>query len=595
MKTIRVSKKLLSKYKTIQQALSAASDGDTIQLEAGRYKESLVIDKSVALIGLEEPEEIMLKGYIRIIEQADVQLKNVTLEENPAGLILEEGHLVVSHCYFTKIKDYAIDVHDKGHLDLHDATIRHCGIGLRVSGRARVEYCALYGQTHTQIRVAKQGRLIVKHSHIYQGDEAAFRFDGNSRSLLENCQIYAHHHPDCSQLMVADTSEVYLRESTLYESTTGGITVTGGKCSLSKCKLTDNTPQQVYVAKGMAIIQNSLLEQAKTAVHVDDDGELFLERTVVSEHQDHQIVVENGTARLFQSTIKLGGKSGLSTSFESNVSIEACDVFGHHLPQVAASERAQLLMRHSAIYEGSHYGMWLTEAAKASVEHCRFFDNQLNQIVVVDKSYADLHDVTVYEGGQSGIYMLDESSAMITNSSVYRHHDHYPQIYIANDAAPTLRDCYIYDSYESGIRFQNKGQGLIEHCEFSGHFEAQVDIQSESTPTIRECIIRSGGTSALRMIDAGGFIENCSFEDHENNIIISGSCTAEIIGAEADALRQYEEAMETAAHEDEGDQLSKEEMELALQRAQEVAEREERTSEIVGLVEQLEERLGRKP
>ncbi|WP_054712556.1 right-handed parallel beta-helix repeat-containing protein [Bacillus sp. JCM 19041] len=179
----------------------------------------------------------------------------------------------------------------------------------------------------------------------------------------------------------------------------------------------------------------------------------------------------------------------------------------------------------------------------------------------------------------------------VYNSSFYHHNDLYPQIYLSDEASITMKESRVYESYESGLRFDNHSNGLIEHCQFSGHFEAQIDVHN-STPTIRESIIENGGTCAIRLLHAGGFIENCTFNGHEHNIAIGGECQTEIIGQEADALRQYAEALSQSAEMEA--QLSQAEAQEALIKAQENADREARTAEIVGLVEELEQRLGKK-
>ena len=48
---IVVSKKILSKYKTIQEALDASPVGATIYIEEGVYHEALTITKDVRLVG----------------------------------------------------------------------------------------------------------------------------------------------------------------------------------------------------------------------------------------------------------------------------------------------------------------------------------------------------------------------------------------------------------------------------------------------------------------------------------------------------------------------------------------------------------------
>ncbi|PAE94103.1 right-handed parallel beta-helix repeat-containing protein [Shouchella clausii] len=591
MKTIHVTRKLLSKYKTIEEALLDASDGDTIKIDPGTYQESVTIAKSVHLVGLGEPETVIIQAPMDIINKASVSIKNISFAECEKGLTVKNGYAQLTHCQFTRLKKWGIHVLEDGHLDLTDATIRHSGIGLFVVGRARAEYCALYSQRGSQVCVSGNGRFVMKHSHIYQGKSAAIYFDQNSRSFVENCQIYGHHSENM-QLKSTGNSEAALKDCLIYESSSGGALVLGeSKLTLNSCTLTNNVPRQVVVLGGETIIQNSLFETGQIGVDINDNGTAQLEATILTSHEDDHIRVGDGALYVYRSTIKFGQKSGVVLTKNAYAHIESSDLFGHMMPQLAVSEQARVSLKHSAIFYGKHYGFWLTEQASADVGHCRFYENELNQLVIADKSEADLEDIQVFDGAQSGLYIHDHSHANVVNSTFYHHNDLYPQIYVSSHSTITMKESKLYDSYESGIRFDMEASGLLEHCQFSGHYEAQIDIQ-HSAPTIRECVIENGGTCAIRLLHAGGFIENCTFTGHEHNIAIGGECDTDIIGQEADALRQYAEALSVT--EEMEAQLSQAEMRAALEKAQKDAEREERTVEIVGLVEELEEQLGKK-
>lgn len=592
MRKIHVSRKLLSKYKTIEQAVFDANDGDLIEVDAGIYREKIVISKSVKLIGVSsEPENVIITGSVTIIENASVTVKNLTFTKSDLGLVVDKGHVEVIHCQFNQIKKYAIDVKEHGHLSLTDATIRHNGIGLYVTGRARAEYCAFYGQLGTQVYVGGKGRLIMKHAHIYQGKSTAFNFDHNSKNLLENCQIYGHHSENM-QIKAQGLSEATLQDCLVYESQSGAAqSLDNAKITFQACKITENYPVQLSSEGGQLILRNSHLEAGASAITVRNSGNAQIENSMLTSHTNHHVSVESGSIYVYRSTIKFGEKSGITLTNSAYAHIESSDIFGHHLPQVSASERARLSIKHSSVFYGKHYGLWLTENASANIAHCRFYENEFNQIVIADRSEAELDDVQVFEGAQSGLYIKDNSHAMVVNSVFYHHNDLYPQVYVSNESTLSMRESRLFDSYESGIRFEHQSSGLIEHCQLTGHYEAQIDVR-RSTPTIRECLIENGGTCAIRLLHAGGFIENCSFVGHEHNIAIGGTCETEIIGQEADALRQYAEAL-SQTQELEAE-LSNEEIQRAMNKAQEEADREARTAEIVGLVEQLEERLGKK-
>lgn len=591
VRKIHVSRKLLSKYKTIEQAILDARDGDLIQIDPGTYRESVIISKSIQLVGLDEPENVVLNGSISVINGASVTIKSISFTESSKGLAVEEGFAQVTHCQFTRIKKHAIHVYENGHLNLTDVTVRHSGIGLFILGRARAEYCAIYGQLGSQIYVGGIGRLIMKHAHIYQGKSAACYFDQNSRNLLENCQLYGHH-SEHMQIKAKANSETVLNDCLIYESDSGAASVLeNAKLTFRTCTLTSNQPEQVFVDGGQAIVQNSLIETGKRALSIVHNGNAQIENTIISSHSDDHISVTNASVYLYKSTVKFGGKSGIVLGNNAYGHIESSDLFGHEMPQVATSEKARLSMKHSAVFYGKHYGVWLTEQASADISHCRFYENAFNQLVIADGSEADLNDVQVFDGAQSGLFIQDKSHVSVFNSSFYHHNDLYPQIYLSDEASIIMKESRIYESYESGLRFDNQSSGLVEHCQFSGHFEAQIDIHN-STPTIRESIIENGGTCAIRLLHAGGFIENCTFNGHEHNIAIGGECQTEIIGQEADALRQYAEALSQSAEME--TQLSQAEAQEALVKAQENADREARTAEIVGLVEELEQRLGKK-
>lgn len=592
VKKIHVSRKLLSKYKTIRQALLDAHDGDTIEIEPGLYHESVQLSKSVTLIGLsDEPEDVRIAGRFKVTNHASVHIKNLSFFKTDKGLLIEQGHANVIHCQFHEIKKYAIQIKEQGHLSLTDTTIRHNAIGIHNRGRARIEYCALYEQQGSQVYTGSNGRLIMKHSHIYNGDTTAFYFDQDSRSYVENCQIYGHH-SEQRQIKAQEQSEAVIQDCQIYESQSGGILLQDqAKLTLRSSKLTENAPTQIEAQGGELFLKNSSVEHGQSGIHLSQGSKAEIEQCTIKNHSLDQLSIQEASAYIFHCKIHAGERAGITQSAKSYVYIEATDIFDHHMPQIALSEDARLSMNHSSVFEGSHYGVWLTERSSATIAHSRFFDNDLNQLIIADFSEATLDDVDVFDGRQSGLYITDHSHVQLTNSSFYHHHDLYPQVYVLNQSSVTMKETRIIDSYESGIRFENQSTGLIEHCQINGHFEAQIDVR-DSQPTIRETFIQDGGTCAIRLLHAGGLIENCFFTGHEHNIAIGGTCETDIIGQEADALRQYEEAVSQTKEMETG--LSQHDIQQALKKAQEEADREARTAEIVGLVEQLEERLGKK-
>ncbi len=82
-------------HPTITQALSAASDGATIRLDGGVYKESLVIDRPVTLES-RRGEVAVIRGFgerptISVLDTADVTIRRLTITGGQVGVLVRNS------------------------------------------------------------------------------------------------------------------------------------------------------------------------------------------------------------------------------------------------------------------------------------------------------------------------------------------------------------------------------------------------------------------------------------------------------------------------------------------------------------------------
>ncbi len=132
-------------YPTIQQAIDAASDGDTIMVAAGLYEENVEIDKSLTLKGAQagvdarnrsgaetiiEPDE---GTGIRIItaDDRDIEIDGLTVQNAEHGIATPEPEM-------------AADITVKNVRVLNPSEF---GISLTFTLRATIEYCYVEGAT----------------------------------------------------------------------------------------------------------------------------------------------------------------------------------------------------------------------------------------------------------------------------------------------------------------------------------------------------------------------------------------------------------------------------------------------------------------
>jgi WD40 repeat protein len=81
-------------YKTIQEAINAASEGDTILVDVGTYKETIEIPKGLTLVGADRDKTIISGSDLPVVtisSAALVTVRNVTITNGRDGVLVERG------------------------------------------------------------------------------------------------------------------------------------------------------------------------------------------------------------------------------------------------------------------------------------------------------------------------------------------------------------------------------------------------------------------------------------------------------------------------------------------------------------------------
>jgi parallel beta-helix repeat protein len=81
-------------FRSIQEAIDNANDGDTILVNAGTYYEHLVVDKSLSIVG-EDAANTVVDGGVDwstiVIAANNVTIRNLTIQHGIAGVILQKN------------------------------------------------------------------------------------------------------------------------------------------------------------------------------------------------------------------------------------------------------------------------------------------------------------------------------------------------------------------------------------------------------------------------------------------------------------------------------------------------------------------------
>lgn len=83
-------------YTSISQAIASAQDGDTIEVNGGTYNEHIIVDKSLNMVGINEPRiDGGGKGTVVLIKAPKVSFKGFYVSGSGEGLSVEDAGIVL--------------------------------------------------------------------------------------------------------------------------------------------------------------------------------------------------------------------------------------------------------------------------------------------------------------------------------------------------------------------------------------------------------------------------------------------------------------------------------------------------------------------
>jgi hypothetical protein len=185
-------------YTTISEAVRNAVPGTRIYVSPGLYQESIIIDKSVEIIGSTEGGSITLESIDSncILMQADSALVR-GLRMNATGkyyaVDIRKGELIVEDSDITSADYSVVGVCGPD----ADSVLRRCqihdgvwnGIFISDNGRATVEDCNIHDNGSLGIGVGLDGKLIARRCRISGNRGEAIAVYRDSIATVDDCDL----------------------------------------------------------------------------------------------------------------------------------------------------------------------------------------------------------------------------------------------------------------------------------------------------------------------------------------------------------------------------------------------------------------------
>jgi F-box protein 11 len=474
---IIVSKLGTGNFHTLAEAIRSASSGSRILVQPGLYKESLVIDRRLEIIGDGPRPEITIESQgdscLRI--QADYAVvRGLTLrglarrgDRDRPAVAIPHGQIILEDCDISSDAHACVSVHG----NTADPVLRYCkihggrsaGVLLANSAEGRLVDCEIHGNGLAGIEIRQGATPTVQRCKIQDGKQVGVLVHDGGKGTLEDCDIAAN-----------ALANIEIRQ--------------GGNPVVRRCKIRDSQyPGLLVTDNGLGIIEDcDISGNALAGVEVARGGQPTVRRC----------------------RIRDGRHAGLFFGKQAQGTVEDCDIAGHAQAGVEIRQGSNPVLRRCKIHEGKEVGVLVADKGEGALEDCEVFANLRAGVEVRQRARPLLSRCQLHDNQQAGVLFRDHGDGQLVGCEIGA--NGWTGVAILTESDPALKRCKIHDNKLSGITVAREGAGKVDDCEIFGHPLAGLAIAEEAHPVVRRCAItRNGDVGVWAFQKAAGQIENC--------------------------------------------------------------------------------------
>ncbi|WP_051385544.1 right-handed parallel beta-helix repeat-containing protein [Actinokineospora inagensis] len=338
-------------FRTINDAIAAAADGDVIAVRPGTYRETVVVEREITLSGAGAAGEVRIEavgGPALHLSTEHATVSGIVLahRDGEAAVDLAAGTLRMDECTVAAESSVAVVVRGGAELHARDCAVSNPGgAGLLVfdGGGAEVKTTSFTNIATTAV-VARSGGAPRLVDCDVSDSGGAFLAADNAGGTVKNCRVERINGPG---IVVEENSTLSVSGTTLSE--VEGVTVlvgAGSSPTLQDCVIEDAQAQAIVLVQGgTAVVERVKVRGARGhGVHVLDSsrGE-FIDCVFID--SGHDAVLVAGTASVNLNKVTVTGGTGSAIIVEDNAEADLTDPAIDHTKSTALVARGAARLR----------------------------------------------------------------------------------------------------------------------------------------------------------------------------------------------------------------------------------------------------------
>ncbi len=271
-------------HATLTEALQAASPGDRILVRPGQYKEGVVIDKPVEIVGDGDYRNIVFEASESSVIKFGSnigRIANLTLRQKGSWNCVDitQGHLDLEGCDISSRSSACVVIYGGALPRLRLNQIHGggaAGIFLYENARGTIEDNEIFGNALSGVEISDGADPILRRNRIYNGKSAGIFLYGNARGFIEDNEIFGN---QSANLVIMEESDPVIRRNRIHGGKVSGIFIhSNGRGTLEDNEISGNAFAGVEIKAGAdPILRRNRIHTGKQSgvfVHTSGRGTL---------------------------------------------------------------------------------------------------------------------------------------------------------------------------------------------------------------------------------------------------------------------------------------------------------------------------------
>jgi nitrous oxidase accessory protein NosD len=386
---IRVGKGGQGQCLSLKVALRQAKPGMEILMLPGVYRESVLVDKDVVIVGQGEPGEVVLEGTTGpalTLSARNLTLRGLTLRA-PGGEVavhIKGGAPMLEGCVLVGERAGAL-VEGGAAPRFQDCTIACAGPGgLIVADGAMVRFegGAIRGFQERGIQVAPGAQASLLGVEVGPGSGVGLHVGIRAHAMAETCTFLA----EAGGVEVEPDGRVQLSRCRLQDSRYAGLlALERSHAVLDECDFSNHACSGAHVLAGA----NVMLRQCRMSgnggfgVSVMDRGLATLEGCHVQANGGAGLLINHGaTVQARNCSFNEGHALGVDCAEGGQGVLDTCEIAGNAGAGVQVETGGSLLLVRCTLKDGRGTGLLLLEDSQATLEECVLHKNARGGILL---------------------------------------------------------------------------------------------------------------------------------------------------------------------------------------------------------------------